>query len=86
MSLMYNYARSEDKPYAHNVRILIQARIEHFSSTKLVKLVSAAQQRKTTTQRQKGNATARRKAAQNFIVCGFGFQVQVIRKRKRQLD
>lgn len=23
MSLMYNYARSEDKPYAHNVRILI---------------------------------------------------------------
>lgn len=83
MSLMYNYARSEDKPYAHNVRILIQARIEHFSSTKLV---SASQQRKTTTQRQKGNATARRKAAQNFIVCGFGFQVQVIRKRKRQLD
>lgn len=83
MSLMYNYARSEDKPYAHNVRILIQVRIEHFSSTKLV---SAAQQRKTTTQRQKGNATARRKAAQNFIVCGFGFQVQVIRKRKRQLD
>ena len=48
MSLMYNYARSEDKPYAHNVRILIQARIEHFSSTKLV---SAAQQRLTTTQR-----------------------------------
>ena len=84
-NFMYNFTKLKDATQEAKTNLTqitgefsyLQARIEHFSSTKLV---SAAQQRKTTTQRQNGNTTATIKAAPNFIavVCGSGFQVKII--------